>query len=85
MSYHEKLNANVIFHNKLFCKTVNPLLSELVQDKINLTEDIRTVEDDSEIVLSLNNFSNIVNNLKNAIYSNSRPLVGNFKDPTLTL
>ena len=72
--------------NKLFWKTVKPLLSDKVmgKDHIHLVENDELVKTDLETAEVFNNFfSNIAQNLKISRYTNEKPIVGNINDPTL--
>ena len=84
--YYENLNEKSVVDNKLFWKTVKPLLSDKVagKDEIHLIENNELVKTDLEIAEVLNNFfSNIVQNLGISRYSNNEPLVSNTNDATL--
>ena len=84
--YYENLNEKFVVDNKLFWKTVKPLLSDNVagKDEIHLIENNELVKTDLETAEVLNNFfSNIVQNLDNSRYSNGEPLVSNTNDATL--
>ena len=75
-----------VVDNKLFRKTVKPLLSDNVagKDEIDLIENNELVKTDLETAEVLNNFfSNIVQNLDISRYSNGEPLVSNTNDATL--
>ena len=64
--YYENLDEKFVVDNKLFWKTVKPLLSDNVagKDEIHLTENNELVKTDLETAEVLNNFfSNIVQNL----------------------
>ena len=72
--------------NKLFWKTVKPLLSDKVmgKDHIHLVENDELIKTDLETAEVFNNFfSNIVQNLKISRYTNEEPIVSNINDPTL--
>ena len=78
--YYENLNEKFVVDNKLFWKTVKPLLSDNVagKDEIHLIENNELVKTDQEFAEVLNNFfSNIVQYLDISRYSNSEPLVSN--------
>ena len=84
--YYENLNEKFVVDNKLFWKTVKPLLSDNVagKDEIHLSENNELVKPDLETAEVLNNFlSNIVQNLDISRYSNGEPLVSNTNDATL--
>ena len=84
--YYENLNEKSVVDNKLFWKTVKPLLSDKVagKDEIRLIENNELVKTDLETAEVLNNFfSNIVQNLDISRYSNDEPLVSNTNDATL--
>ena len=84
--YYENLNEKSVVENKLYWKTVKPLLSGKVagNDKIHLIENNELVKTDLEIAEILNNFfSNIVQNLDISRYSNDEPLVSNINDAIL--
>ena len=71
--YYENLNEKSFVDNKLFWKTVKPLLSDKVagKDKIHLIENNEVVKTDLETAEVLNNFfPNIVQNLDISRYSN---------------
>ena len=72
--------------NKLFWKTVKPLLSDkaMGKDHIHLVENDELIKTDLETAEVFNNFfSNIVQNLKISRYTNEEPIVSNINDPTL--
>ena len=80
------LNEKSVVDNKLFWKTVKPLLSDKVagKDITHLIENIELVKTDLETAEVLNNFfSNIVQNLDISRYSNDEPLLRNTNDATL--
>ena len=84
--YYENLNEKSVVDNKLFWKTVKPLLSDKVagKDEIHLIENNELVKTDLETAEVLNNFfSNIAQNLDISRYSNNKPLVSNTNDATL--
>ena len=65
--YYENLNEKSVVDNKLFWKTVKPLLSDKVMGKnhIHLIEKDELIKSDLETAEVFNNFfSNIVQNLK---------------------
>ena len=85
-TFCENLNEKSVVDNKLFWKTVKPLLSDKVagKDEIHLIENNELVKTDLETAEVLNNFfSNIVQNLDISRYSNGEPLVSNTNDATL--
>ena len=74
--YYENLNEKSNVDNKVFWKTVKPLLSYKVAgiDKIHLIENNELVKTDLETAEVLNNFfSNTVQNLDISRYSNDEP------------
>ena len=78
--YYENLNEKSVIDNKLFWKSVKPLLPDKVagKDVIHLIENNELVKTDLETAEVLNNFfSNIAQNLDISRYSNSEPLVSN--------
>ena len=82
----KNLNKKSVVDNKLFQKTVKPLLSNIVagKDEIHLIENNELVKADLETAEGLNNFfSNIVQHLDISKYSNNEPLVSNTNDTTL--
>ena len=84
--YYENLNKKFVVENKLFWKTVKPLLSDNVagKDDIHLIENNELVKTDLENAEVLNNiFSNIVQNFDISRYSSDKPLVSNTNDATL--
>ena len=85
-TFCENLNEKSVVDNKLFWKTVKPLLSDKVAGKVGiyLIENNELVKTDLETAEVLNNFfSNIVQNLDISRYSNGEPLVSNTNDATL--
>ena len=83
---YENLNEKSVVDNKLFWKTVKPLLSDKVmgKDHIHLVENDELIKTDLETAEVFNNFfSNIVQNLKISRYANEEPIVSNINDPTL--
>ena len=83
---YENLNEKSVVDNKLFWKTVKPLLSDKVmgKDHIHLVENDELIKTDLETTEVFNNFfSNIVQNLKVSRYTNEEPIVSNINDPTL--
>ena len=84
--YYENLNKKFVVDNKLFWKTVKPLLTDKVagKNKIRLIENNELVKTDLETAEVFNNFfSNIVQNLDISRYSNDETLVINTNDATL--
>ena len=84
--YYENLNEKSVVDNKLFWKTVKPLLSDKVmgKDHIHLVENDELIKTDLETAEIFNNFfSNIAQNLKISRYTNEEPIVSNINDPTL--
>ena len=84
--YYENLNEKSVVDNKLFWKTVKPLISDKVagKDKIHLIKSNELVKTGLETNEVLNNFfSNIVQNLDISRYSNGEPLISNTNDATL--
>ena len=84
--YYENLNEKFVVDNKLFWKTLKPLLSDYVtgKDEIHLIENNELKKTDQETAEVLNNFfSNIAQNLDISRYSNNKPLVSNTNDATL--
>ena len=83
---YENLNEKFVVDNKLFWRTVKPLLSDNVagKDEIHLIENNELVKTDLETAEVLNKFfSNTVQNLDISRYSNGQPLVSNTNDATL--
>ena len=83
---YENLNEKSVVDNKLFWKTVKPLLSDKVmgKDHIHLVENDELIKTDLETAEVFNNFfSNIVQSLKISRYTNEEPIVSNISDPTL--
>ena len=84
--YYENLNIKNVTDNKLFWKSVKPLLSDksLIRDRINISEKGKILKTRSETAESLNSFfSNIVKNLNISRYSEFDPAPENIADPTL--
>ena len=84
--YYENLNIKNVTDNKLFWKSVKPLLSDKsrIRDRINISEKGKILKTESETAESLNSFfSNIVKNLNVSRYSEFDPLTENIADPTL--
>ena len=84
--YYENLNIKNVTDNKLFWKSVKPLLSDksCIRDRINISEKGKILKTESETAESLNSFfSNIVKNLNISRYSEFDPATENIADPTL--
>ena len=84
--HYENLNEKSVVDNKLFWKTVKPLLSDKImgKDHIHLVENDELIKTDLETAEIFNNFfSNIAQNLKISRYTNEEPIVSNINDPTL--
>ena len=84
--YYENLNIETVTDNKLFWKSVKPLLSDKsrIRDRINISEKGKILKTESETAESLNSFfSNIVKNLNISRYSEFDPVTENIADPTL--
>ena len=84
--YYENLNIKNVTDNKLFWKSVKPLLSDKsrIRDRINISEKGKILKTDSETAESLNSFfSNIVKNLNISRYSEFDTVTENIADPTL--
>ena len=84
--YYENLNIKSVTDNKLFCKSVKPLLSgkSRIRDRINISEKGEILKTESETAKSLNSFfSNIVKNLNISRYSEFDPFTENTADPGL--
>ena len=85
--YYENLNIKNVTDNKLFWKSVKPLLSDKsrIRDRINISEKGKILKTESETAESLNSFfSNIVNDLNISRYSEFDPVTENIADPTFT-
>ena len=83
--YYENLNIKNVTDNKLFWKSVKPLLSDKsrIRDRINISEKGKILKSESETAESLNSsFSNIVKNLNISRYSEFDPVIENIADPT---
>ena len=83
--YHENLNIKNITDNKLFWRSVKPLLSDKsrIRDRINISEKGKILKTESETAESLNSFfSNIVKSLNISRYSEFDPVTENIADPT---
>ena len=83
--YYENLNIKNVTDNKLFWKSVKPLLSDKsrIRDRINISEKGKILKSESETAESLNSFfSNIVKNLNISRYSEFDPVTENIADPT---
>ena len=84
--YYENLNTKSVTDNKLFWKSVKPLLSDKsrIRDRINISEKGEILKTESETAETLNSFfSNIVKNLNISRYSEFNPVTENTADPTL--
>ena len=84
--YYENLNKKSFVDNKLFWKTIKPLLSDKFagKNKIHLIENNELVKTDLETAEVLNNlFSNIVQKLDISRCLNDEPLVSYTNDATL--
>ena len=84
--YYENLNIKNVTDNKLFWKSVKPLLSDKsrIRDRINISEKGKVLKTESETAESLNSFfSNIVKNLNISRYSEFDSVTENIADPTL--
>ena len=84
--YYENLNIKNVTDNKLFWKSVKPLLSDKsrIRDRINISEKGKILKTESETAERLNSFfSNIVKNLNISRYSEFDPVTENIADPTL--
>ena len=84
--YYENLNIKNITDNKLFWKSVKPLLSERshIGDRINISEKSEILKTESETAETLNCFfSNIVKSLNISRYSEFHPVAENIADSTL--
>ena len=85
-AYYENLDERKGSDNKLFWKTVKPLLSEKfnARKRISLSENGEIVKIEKETAEVLNTFfGNIVKNLNISEYSDFDPIIENVKDPTL--
>ena len=79
--YYEYLSIKNVTDNKLFWKSVKPLLSDksCIRDRI-----LEILKTESETAESLNSFfSNIIKNLNISRYSEFDPVTENIADPTL--
>ena len=84
--YYENLNIKNVTDNKLFWKSVKPLLSDKsrIRDRINISEKGEILKTESETAETLNSFfSNIVKNLDFSRYSDSDYVTENITDPNL--
>ena len=84
--YYKNLNIRNVTDNKLFWKSVKPLLSDKShrRDTINISEKGKILKTESETAESLNSFfSNIVKNLNISRYSEFDHVTENIADPTL--
>ena len=84
--YYENLNIKNVTDNKLFWKSVKPLLSDRsrMKDRISITEKdeiLKTESETAEILHSL--FSNIIKNLTILRYSEFDCVTENIAYPTL--
>ena len=78
--YYENLNIKNVTDNKLFWKSVKPLLS----NKSRISEKGEILKTESETAETLNSFfSNIVKNLDFSRYSDSDYVTENITDPNL--
>ena len=85
-AYYENLNIKKVTDNKLFWKSVKPLLSDKsrIRDRINISEKCEILKTESETAETLNSFfSNIVKDLNISRYSEFDPVTENIADPTL--
>ena len=75
-NYFPILNEKDIVENKLFWKTVKPLLSDknILKDKINLSENGQIIKKELETVEVLNNFSQTLKILKSQSPLTMNPL-----------
>ena len=75
-NYFPILNEKDIVDNKLFWKTVKPLLSDknILKDKINLSENGQIIKKELETVEVLNNFSQTLKILKSQSPLTMNPL-----------
>ena len=81
--YYENLNIKNVTDNKLFWKSVKPLLSDKsrIRDRINISEKGKILKTESETAESLNSFfSNIIKNLNTSRYSEFNPVTENIAD-----
>ena len=84
--YYKNLNIKNVTDNKLFWKSVKPLLSDKsrIRDRINISEKGAILKTESETAESLNSvFPNIVKNLNISRYSEFDPVTENIAYPTL--
>ena len=84
--YFANLNEKDIFDNKLFWKTIKPLLYDKVmtRDRINLSEKGELVKTELEIAEILNKFfSNIAKYLEISKYSKYESFIDNMEDQTI--
>ena len=78
--YFENLNITNVTDDKLFWKSVKPLLSDKsrIRDRINISEKGKILKVESETAESLNSFfSNIVKNLNISRHSEFDPVTEN--------
>ena len=83
--YYENLNIKNVTDNKLFWKSVKPLLSDKsrIRDRINISEKGEILKTESETAETLNSFfSNIVKNLNISRCSEFDPVTENIADQT---
>ena len=81
-----KLNVKNVTDNKLFQKSVKPLLSDKsrIRDRSNVSEKDEILKTKSETAETLNSFfSNIVKNLNILRYKEFDSVTENIADPTL--
>ena len=84
--YYENLNIKNVTDNKLFWKSVKPLLSykSRIRDRINICEKGEILKTESETAETLNSFfSNIVKNLNILRCIEFDSVTENMTDPTL--
>ena len=84
--YYENLYIKNVTDNKLFLKSVKPLLSDKsrIRDRINISEKGEILKTESETAETPNSFfSNIVKNLNISRYGEFNPVTENIADPTL--
>ena len=84
--YYENLNIKIVTDDKLFWKSVKPLLSDKsrIRDRINISEKDEILKTESETAETLNSFfSNIVKNLNISRYNEFNPVTENIADPTV--
>ena len=84
--YFVHLNEKDILDNKLFWKTIKPLMPDKVmnRDRINLSEKGELVKTELKTAEVLNKFfSNIVNDFEISKYSKHESFIDNIEDQTL--